>query len=409
MICGTIFHSLRDLSSSTLIYRIGFDLDAIGIYVLSRWIIRTTDDIARAARYLIPLLVSMTIGMTIEWNTAYNIYEFTGSDPDTWIKDCRIRPAGPIGNPGLAGSWAAGLAALYLSIFMANRAASAVLGLALCTALTVLSASSGPIVAYAFVILGWLLWPVRHKLTEIRYVFLALIVIIHFARVRPGLASDRTSVRSYGWDGLSPRSVDRCGRREFWFVVAAWDERDSRLGLRIAGHHELLPAPRCSRWNLDHGRIYRGSGFVLQGHWPHARSDERRAAWSRSSRCARPGENGLGMGCLLDRALRHVHKHFIFRERSAALLSHPCECGSHDGSREAWPQRRVDTRLGGRRSEWGKQPQEPGASSRATRTRNIEFTRRESWGECPAMIDRYGSTKSVRPWMRAEEDEGVSR
>ena len=83
MLLGTTLHSLRDMSVGTLIYRIGFDADAVGLYVLVRLWLRTPDDLLQVARWCVPLLALIVFGMAIESLTAQNPWSILGANPDT--------------------------------------------------------------------------------------------------------------------------------------------------------------------------------------------------------------------------------------------------------------------------------------------------------------------------------------
>ncbi|MCP5067764.1 MAG: hypothetical protein GY946_14480, partial [bacterium] len=254
ILVGTVFHTLRDLSVGTLIYRIGFDLDALGIYFISRWAIRTQADIIRALQFALPMLGLIAIGMLIEWNTAYNVFEVIGADEQTWIKNGKVRPAGPMSNPIMAGSWGAGLVGLYLGMYMmgAGSRFGAIVGIVLGTAIMALSGSSGPAFAYMAVIGGGLLWPVRGRSNQIRWGVLGLMLFVHLVREKPvwhliGRASELTGGTGYHRVRLIDGAVNQIGS---WWLRGTKSTASWGFGLQDVTNHYLLEGVRGGIWTV---------------------------------------------------------------------------------------------------------------------------------------------------------------
>jgi hypothetical protein len=251
--CGSVFEVLQDLSFGTLVYRAGAAIDAVGIYVLMRLWVRGAPEWLQLMRACVPMLVLIACGMAIEAVTARNIFSLTGAPPDTWINKGITRPAGPFGNPILAGSYAASLLPVYLVLIrLSRRALVPALGAAASLAIAIFSHSSGPVMAVGAG-LGFLaLWPWRTLLPQMRVLALGLAVVIHFAREKPvwhliGRVAELTGGTGYHRYLLIDAAVNRFGE---WWLVGSRNAAYWGWGLQDITNHFIFEGLRGGLWTL---------------------------------------------------------------------------------------------------------------------------------------------------------------
>jgi len=161
LLLTSVFHESR---SSPLVYRLGLAYDALGIYVLFRSFCQSAEEIRGLARQAVIALVPLSFEMLYEHVTVHNLFSVFGGVGDTPIvREGRVRANGPFGHPILAGTVGAICLPLVTSLWKSHRKA-ALIGIAACLAIVILSASSGPILSALSGLFALYLWRYRARI-----------------------------------------------------------------------------------------------------------------------------------------------------------------------------------------------------------------------------------------------------
>jgi len=126
--------------------------------------------------------------MVIENLTGRNVFSALGGVAEiTRVRDGRLRCQASFSHPILTGNFGASTAALLGALWLAVPARRVLytVGLLSAAAIVVLSASSGPVLALAAGILGWVLFPMRANFAPLRIGALVMVVVLHFVREQP--------------------------------------------------------------------------------------------------------------------------------------------------------------------------------------------------------------------------------
>jgi hypothetical protein len=175
-------------SMDSLVQRLGVTFDAVGTYFLFRILLRDVRDIHRTVAAFGWIALLMVAPMVLENLTGRNAFAVLGGVREqTVIRDGRLRCQASFSHPIMAGNFGAStvalLGALWLGFPKQRLRHSAALAAA--TGITLLSASSGPLIAFLVAILAWALWPYRRFMPFVQWGTVAALVVIHFAREKP--------------------------------------------------------------------------------------------------------------------------------------------------------------------------------------------------------------------------------
>ena len=170
VLCESVGVILQYMQSQALINQFGFLIDYLGAYFLLRSLIRSKKDIYTAIRILAVLTVILGFFMVREQQTLHNAFGSLGgvqSVPD--IREGKTRSQGVFQHALMAGTFGASLLPLFLLLGKNGKSkAFALIGIAGCTAMTITSQSSTPLLAYVGGLLVVCLWPIRKKMQMVR-------------------------------------------------------------------------------------------------------------------------------------------------------------------------------------------------------------------------------------------------
>jgi hypothetical protein len=105
----------------------------------------------------------------------------------TQIRDGRLRCQASFSHPIMAGNFGATTTALVAALWLIDpknrlRHSAALFG---ASAVTILSASSGPLMAWMTVFVGWGLWRFRQHMRAIRWATVGMLLFLHLIREKP--------------------------------------------------------------------------------------------------------------------------------------------------------------------------------------------------------------------------------
>jgi hypothetical protein len=188
LVVGTLFYFLAVRTSGALIYRAGIMLDALGMFFLCRFVVRSATDVAGIVQILCWIALAIAPFMVFESITGFNVFSVLGGvEPYSIVREGRVRAQGSLAHPILAGTFGATLFPLAFSLWWArpDRRLAAGAGMAGSLAAVYFAASSGPLIALGLAVVGWALWPVRAWLSWVRWGVVAALTVIHFIREAP--------------------------------------------------------------------------------------------------------------------------------------------------------------------------------------------------------------------------------
>jgi hypothetical protein len=179
MLWGTILVATSaDHTSEAWLYRSGIVWSEVGSYFLLRIFMQDLDDVERTFRILALGLAPLSLLILMQKSTGTNPFAALGGVSEfAAIRDGNIRANGPFSHAILAGT----VGAVYLGIGLALWRGSRALSLASCaagTAIVYSSASSGPVLMVAFIVLGLLAWPLRHHMRSVRAFVVCAVLLL---------------------------------------------------------------------------------------------------------------------------------------------------------------------------------------------------------------------------------------
>ena len=150
---------------------LAFLLQALCGYFLLRYLIRSEEDVATAAKTLAATAIILGLCMVYEYFTFVNPFgTYLGGSPIApEIRDGFARAQATFGHSILAGCFGATLVPLFAWLWKRNNRGYAVVGILGSTLMVLTTHSSTPLMAYVAGILGLLLWPVRRSMKAVRW------------------------------------------------------------------------------------------------------------------------------------------------------------------------------------------------------------------------------------------------
>lgn len=188
VIASFVIYNLQWLTSEALVNRLGFVFNAIGIYFLFRFLIIDFNDIENVLMALAIIIIPLAIAMLYEYSTGKNIFSIFGGVPEiTNMRGTRLRCQGPFRHPILAGTFGAVLLPLIFSIwFKGGKFRLIAIGGSISAIIIMFtSASSGPLIAILFGVVGLLMWPFRGYMRVIRWGILLTLISLHLVMKAP--------------------------------------------------------------------------------------------------------------------------------------------------------------------------------------------------------------------------------
>lgn len=144
-------------------YVAGQIFNQLGFYFLVRVWCDSIDEVTHVIGFLAWILLPVAIEMMFEQLSGKNLFSVFGRVPENVIiREGRLRAQGPFLHPILAGTVGASCVPLFISIFRKHRT-TAIVGVGAGFAMTIASASSGPVMALIFAMGALGAWKVRHS------------------------------------------------------------------------------------------------------------------------------------------------------------------------------------------------------------------------------------------------------
>lgn len=184
---SAIAYILLRKDSGALINSLGFLYNTIGLYFLFRAIVRDERQYHAIFKILAIIMLPLAVSMVFEKVTGRNIFSIFGGVPEyTMVRNGKLRCQGAFSHPILAGTFGATSIPFFISLWVDGvEKRLAMVGLMAATAITITSASSGPLMVYSAVVVGTFMWRFRERMRMIRWLLLLILIGLHIIMKAP--------------------------------------------------------------------------------------------------------------------------------------------------------------------------------------------------------------------------------
>jgi hypothetical protein len=175
-------------TSGAFINRLGISFDIIGVYFLTRFLVRDLDDIVWVIKTLAVVSLPVAGAMIVERTTGRNLFSLLGGVPDyTIIRDGKLRCQGAFSHSITAGSFSASLLPLFWAArkYGKSRHLLMYVGLAAAALITVSTSSSGPALSFIAGVIGILMWRFRDRMRQVRWGLALTLLGLHIVMNAP--------------------------------------------------------------------------------------------------------------------------------------------------------------------------------------------------------------------------------
>lgn len=183
-----VMYTILWRTPGAFINRLGISFDIIGVYFLTRFLVRDMNDIVWVIKTLAVVSIPVAAAMILERSTGRNLFSYLGGVPEyTIIRDGKLRSQGAFSHSITAGSFSASLLPLFWAARKLGKRRHALmyLGIATASLITISTSSSGPALAYIAGVIGIFLWHFRKRMRQIRWVFVLTLVGLHIVMNAP--------------------------------------------------------------------------------------------------------------------------------------------------------------------------------------------------------------------------------
>ena len=174
-------------TSGAFINRLGISFDIIGVYFLTRFLVRSIEDMVWVAKTLAVSAIPVAVAMLIELRTGRNLFSIFGGVPDyTIVRDGKLRCQGAFAHSITAGSFSASLLPLFVAARNpGNRSLLLYAGIIAATVITASTSSSGPALSYLAGLIGIYMWYFREHMRKIRWGIALTLIGLHIVMKAP--------------------------------------------------------------------------------------------------------------------------------------------------------------------------------------------------------------------------------
>ena len=185
---STLTFVLLWMQWDAFVNRIGFMLDAVGMYFLLRYFIRSWDDFTRTLTTLVAVSCVVAGLMVLEQLRGgrnilgeLGITEFATDQ----VRDGNIRSMGCFRISILAGTFGATLTPLFVSLWRRRKPYWAILGITAASVITLTAQSSGPVLAYLAGLAALFVWYWRRSMRMILWGIVSCLILMQLMMHNP--------------------------------------------------------------------------------------------------------------------------------------------------------------------------------------------------------------------------------
>jgi hypothetical protein len=187
IIASIVTYTILWQTFGAFINRMGLAYNALGIYFLFRYLVRDFEDVIRTIKCLAVFIVPLALAALIESANGRNLFSIFGGVAEfTPLRDGKVRSTFSLGDAILAGTFGATLMPLFVGLWLGKISRKlALCGVVASTIITIVSRSSGPVIAYLVEIIAFMMWPFRKKMRAVRWGILACVLALHMVMKAP--------------------------------------------------------------------------------------------------------------------------------------------------------------------------------------------------------------------------------
>jgi len=183
-----IAFALLRVGLSTLVNKLGFAFDVVGMYLLVRVLVRSWDDVRSVVLGFSLISLPLAAAFLVETLTARNMFAAFGGVPHiTLVRDGKLRCQGAFAHPILAGlTWASLAPLMAVQWWQGTRRRW--LAVASCCAamfIVIACASATPLTGVMFAMVGGAAFFVRGLMRLLRWTLLAILICLHMVMIAP--------------------------------------------------------------------------------------------------------------------------------------------------------------------------------------------------------------------------------
>jgi hypothetical protein len=229
-------------TTQAAIFQSGEIFNAFGVYFLLRCLIRDREDVVRAMRTFVVVVLVLAAVMTFETAAGgRNPYALLGGANAAYFansieRDGHVRATGSFGTPIMAGVFGIVLVPIFFGLWKsdAKQKTIAILGMAAGVVMGIASHSSTPAAGLVIAILGLALWQVRGMMRAIRWGLVLVLLALQMVMKAPVYALiSRFDFSGSSWhrEALIDQTLKHFG--DWWLVGTAnnanwgWDMWDT--------------------------------------------------------------------------------------------------------------------------------------------------------------------------------------
>ena len=182
----TVVYALRTRDGLT--YRIGWAVDVTLCYLSFRGFIQSREDVKWLLKAMVVMLIPYAAIVAYDSVARNNLFALIGGRVGgaELLRDGRMRACGSFRHPSLLGTLGASFLPLYIGLaFDPSNRKVAGIGAAACLVIVWASNSGGPLSCALVAFVGWMLWPMRHHMRQVRWGIALMVLAMGLAMKAP--------------------------------------------------------------------------------------------------------------------------------------------------------------------------------------------------------------------------------
>lgn len=234
---GALIYTVAHGTQGALVNRCGWMFDGFGMYFFFRCVLRDWVNVVFMIRAFIAIAIPVAAAFCFERITGRNMFSVFGGVPQfTVVRDGRLRCQGAYDHAILAGCFWVGAMPWMIAHVLRGAKWLGYVGLSAVLIVVINCASSTPLIAFCFVLLGMSLYFVRDHLRIIRWSFLFVLVFLHMLMNQPVwhlIARVNVVGGSTGWHRFRIMDATINNASEWWLLGeqdpmswGVWEMRD---------------------------------------------------------------------------------------------------------------------------------------------------------------------------------------
>lgn len=177
---------LEFVNTQVIINQVGFLWDAVGGFILMRYLIHDEEDAARLLKMFAFIVAILAVTATCERVLNVNFFGYIGGRLVPATRDGSIRAQGTFADPIRFGTFAATLIPLFIWLWDKGKSRlSAVVGVVGSMIIVTASASSTPLMSTMAIAAGLLMWPLRKSMRAIRWGMVVFVILLQMVMKAP--------------------------------------------------------------------------------------------------------------------------------------------------------------------------------------------------------------------------------